>query len=100
MGVTAEFKCTLGYRLFTAAAVKIWNGLIDYIRKENDFDKFKRLIKTTRSRARLRRFSFQPTRSIISRRCRSTRAIKIVTRTWKPRSVKCSLAGCWRKATK
>ena len=91
MGVTAEFKYTLGYRLFTAAAVKIWNGLMDYIRKENDFDKFKRLIKTTRSRV---------TRSIISRRCRSTRAIKIVTPTWKPRSVKWSLAGCWRKATK
>ena len=30
MGVNAEFKCTLGYRLFTAAAVKIWNGLIDF----------------------------------------------------------------------
>ena len=25
---------------------KIWNGLPDYIRKENDFDMFKRLIKT------------------------------------------------------
>ena len=34
----------------------MWNGLMDYIRKENDFDKFKRLIKTTRSKARLRRF--------------------------------------------
>ena len=36
----------------------MWNGLMDYIRKENDFDKFKRLIKTTRSKARLRRFFF------------------------------------------
>ena len=30
----------------TLASPKIWNGLPDYIRKENDFDKFKRLIKT------------------------------------------------------
>ena len=27
-------------------APKTWNGLPDYTRKENDFDKFKRLIKT------------------------------------------------------
>ena len=33
---TAKFKCTLGDRSFTAAAPKIWNGLPDYIRKEND----------------------------------------------------------------
>ena len=32
---------------FTAAAPKILNGLPDYIRKDNDFDKFKRLIKGT-----------------------------------------------------
>ena len=44
--LTAKFKCTLGDRSFTAAAPKIRNGLPDYIRKENDFDKFKRLIKT------------------------------------------------------
>ena len=37
---TAKFKCTLGVRSFTAAAPRIWNGLPDYIRKENDFDKF------------------------------------------------------------
>ena len=43
---TAKFKCTLGDRSFPAAAPKKWNGLPDYIRKENDFDKFKRLIKT------------------------------------------------------
>ena len=43
---TAKFKCTLGDRSFTAAVPKIWNGLPDYIRKENDFDMFKRLIKT------------------------------------------------------
>ena len=43
---TAKFKCTLGDISFTAAAPKIWNGLPDYIRKENDFDMFKRLIKT------------------------------------------------------
>ena len=34
---TAKFKCTLGDRSFTAAAQKIWNGLPDHIRKENDF---------------------------------------------------------------
>ena len=34
---TAKFKCTLGDRSFTAAAPKIWNGLPDHIRKENDF---------------------------------------------------------------
>ena len=34
---TAKFKCTLKDRSFTAAAPKIWNGLPDYIRKENDF---------------------------------------------------------------
>ena len=34
---TAQFKCTLRDRSFTAAAPKIWNGLPDYIRKENDF---------------------------------------------------------------
>ena len=33
---TAKFKCTLGDRSFTAAVPKIWNGLPDYIRKEND----------------------------------------------------------------
>ena len=43
---TVKFKCTLGDRSFTAAAPKIWNGLAGYIKKENDFDKFKRLIKT------------------------------------------------------
>ena len=43
---TAKFKCTLGDRSFPAAAPKKWNGLPDYIRKENDFDKFRRLIKT------------------------------------------------------
>ena len=43
---TAKFKCILGDISFTAAAPKIWNGLPDYIRKENDFDMFKRLIKT------------------------------------------------------
>ena len=43
---TAKFKCTLGDRSFTAAAPKIWNGLPDYIKKENDFDMIKRLIKT------------------------------------------------------
>ena len=43
---TVKFKCTLGDRSFTAAAPKIWNGLADYIKKENDFDQFKRLIKT------------------------------------------------------
>ena len=31
---TVKFKCTLG------------DGLADYIKKENDFDQFKRLIKT------------------------------------------------------
>ena len=31
-----KFKCTLGDRSFTAAAPKIWNGLADYIDKEND----------------------------------------------------------------
>ena len=41
---SAKFKCTVGDRSFTAAARKIWNGLPDYIRKENDFDKFKKLI--------------------------------------------------------
>ena len=35
-----------GERSFIAAAPKIWNDLQDYIREENDFDKFKRLIKT------------------------------------------------------
>ena len=40
---TAKFKCTLGDRSFST---KKWNGLPDYIRKENDFDKFKRLIQT------------------------------------------------------
>ena len=34
---TAKVKCTLRDRSFTAAAPKIWNGLTDYIRKENDF---------------------------------------------------------------
>ena len=43
---TAKFKCTLGDRSFPAAAPKKWNGLPDYIKKENDFDKFKRLVKT------------------------------------------------------
>ena len=43
---TVKFKCTLGDRSFTAASPKIWNGLADYIKKENDFDQFKRLIKT------------------------------------------------------
>ena len=42
---TAKFKCTLGdkdLQRFT----KIQNGLPHYTRKENDFDTFKRLIKT------------------------------------------------------
>ena len=43
---TGKFKCTLGDISFTAAAPKIWNGLADYIKKGNDFNKFKRLIKT------------------------------------------------------
>ena len=45
---TIKFKCTLGDRSFsiTAAAPKIWNGLADYIKKESDFDQFKRLIKS------------------------------------------------------
>ena len=43
---TAKFKCTLWDRSFAAAALNIWNGLPDHIRKENDFDKSKRLIKT------------------------------------------------------
>ena len=43
---TVKFKCTLGDRSFSAASPKIWNGLADYIKKENDFDQFKRLIKT------------------------------------------------------
>ena len=43
---SATFKCTLGDRSFTAASPKIWNGLPDYTKKENDFDKFKRLIRT------------------------------------------------------
>ena len=43
---TAKFKCTLGDRSFAAAALNIWNGLPDHIRKENDFDMFKSLIKT------------------------------------------------------
>ena len=43
---TVKFKCILGDRSFAAAAPKIWNGLADYIKKGNDFDKFKRLIKT------------------------------------------------------
>ena len=46
MTLPLSSKCTLGDRSFTAAAPKIWNCLSDYIRKENDFDKFKRLIKT------------------------------------------------------
>ena len=41
-----KFKCALGDRSFAAAAPKEWNGLADYIKKENDFDQFKRLIKT------------------------------------------------------
>ena len=43
---SAKFKCTLGDRSFTAASPKIWSGLPDYTKKENDFDKFKRLIRT------------------------------------------------------
>ena len=35
---TVKFKCTLVDRSFAAAAPKIWNGLADYIKKENDFD--------------------------------------------------------------
>ena len=46
MTLPLSSKCALGDRSFTAAAPKIWNCLSDYIRKENDFDKFKRLIKT------------------------------------------------------
>ena len=38
---TSKFKGTLGDISFTAPAPKIWNGLPDYIRKENDLDKFK-----------------------------------------------------------
>ena len=41
---TAKFKCTLWDRSFPTAAPKKWNGLTGYI--QNDFDKFKRLIKT------------------------------------------------------
>ena len=33
----AKFKCTFWDRSFTATAPKIWNGLPDHIRKENDF---------------------------------------------------------------
>ena len=36
--------------------------------------------------------------SFPARRCRPTRAIEIAIPTRKPRSVKCSLPGCWRKA--
>ena len=43
---TAKFKMDSWDRSFTAATPKIWYGLSDYIRKENDFDKFKILIKT------------------------------------------------------
>ena len=43
---TVKFKCTLGDRYFAAAVPKLWSGLPDYIKKEKDFDKFKRLIKT------------------------------------------------------
>ena len=43
---TVKFKCTLWDRSFTAAAPKIWNGLADNIKKESDFDQFKRLIKS------------------------------------------------------
>ena len=43
---TVKFKCILGDRSFAAAAPKIWNGLADYIKKENDFDQFKRLVTT------------------------------------------------------
>ena len=35
---TAKFKCTLADWSFAATALNIWNGLPDYIRKENDFD--------------------------------------------------------------
>ena len=45
--LTAKVKCTLGDRTFTAAAPKILNGLPDYMGKDNDFDKLKRLIKAT-----------------------------------------------------
>ena len=44
---TANFKCTsVTDHLLQLSAPKIWNGLLDYVRKEDDFDKFKRLIKT------------------------------------------------------
>ena len=45
---TAKSKCTLCNwgQIITAAAQRIWNGLPDYLRKENDFDHLKRLIKT------------------------------------------------------
>jgi len=36
-----EYAEERGDRSSTAASPKIWNGLPDYIRKENDFDKFK-----------------------------------------------------------
>ena len=43
---SAKFKRTLGDRSFAAAAPKIWNNLPDYIRKEDNFNKFKSLLKT------------------------------------------------------
>ena len=47
---TAKFNCTLGDRSFPAAAPKKWNSLPDYIRKENNFDKLKRLIRAIYTR--------------------------------------------------
>ena len=43
---SATFKRILGDRSFTTAAPKIWNVLPNYIRKENYFDKFKKLLNT------------------------------------------------------
>ena len=45
VGVILQDPTTLGDRSFPAVSPKKWNGLPDYIRKENDFNKFKRLIK-------------------------------------------------------
>ena len=46
MTLPLSSNALLGDRSLTAAAPKIWNVLPEYIRKENDFAKFKRLNKT------------------------------------------------------
>ena len=43
---SAKFKRTLSDRSFTVVAPKTWNDLPDYIRKKDNFDKFKSLLKT------------------------------------------------------